>query len=327
MNELNRSSVIGCPKTESDPVFGQPLSFRFEGDMPRHLNLTAIVLAVLISCVSAQAEDLEVFDVWPGKAPGETGDVGEEQLLPPRENQKPVERLTNVTRPTITVYPAPAEENTGTAVMVCPGGAYHILAMDLEGTEVARWLNSVGVTAFLLKYRVPRRKDREKHEAPLQDAQRAMSLVRSRAKQWNVNPDRIGILGFSAGGHLSAATSTNFDRRSYDAVDDADKTGCRPDFTVLIYPAYLTEGEGLAPEIRVNEKSPPTFFAHANNDPISPVNSARMYLALKKAKVPAELHVYQSGGHGFGLRPTEHASSTWPKSCAAWMKARGLLEK
>ncbi|TVS12228.1 MAG: alpha/beta hydrolase [Planctomycetaceae bacterium] len=270
-----------------------------------------------------------VMNVWPAAAPGEKGDLGDERLLPPR-GEKPVDRLTDVSVPTITVHKPAAEEDTGAAVLICPGGGYHILAMDLEGTEVADWLNSIGVTGIVLKYRVPRRKEQEKHVAPLQDAQRAMSLVRQHAADWGIAEDRIGILGFSAGGHLAAAASTNFDRRTYDPIDETDRIGCRPDFTVLIYPAYLT-GEGaeasgeLAPEIRVSAETPPAFFVHAGDDHISPENSIAMYLALKRAGVPAELHVYESGGHGFGLRPTEHPCSTWPQSCERWLRSRGLL--
>lgn len=265
------------------------------------------------------------MDVWPGEVPGEVGDVGEEQVQPPRDNAKPVKRLTNVTKPTIAVYRPAKEIDTGAAVLICPGGGYGILAWDLEGTEVAEWLNSIGVTGIVLKYRVPRRKDREKHDAPLQDAQRAMSLVRQHAGEWGIDAARIGILGFSAGGHLSAATSTNFDKRHYDSIDGTDDVSCRPDFAVLVYPAYLAEAGELFPEIRVTAETPQTFFAHASDDGISSENSIAMYLALKKAKVPTELHIYASGGHGFGLRPSEHPASTWPQRCEQWLRSRGLL--
>ena len=192
---------------------------------------------------------------------------------------------------------------------------------------MAAWLNSIGVTGIVLKYRVPRRNDRAKHLAPLQDAQRAMSLIRTHAAKWGIDPGRIGILGFSAGGHLSAAASTNFDRRQYDAIDGVDRVSCRPDFAVLIYPAYLTQGESLAPEIRVGPQTPPVFFAHAGDDPHGPEHSIAMYLALKRAKVPAELHVYARGGHGFGLRASDNPCSTWPLRCEQWMKAQGLLDR
>ncbi|MEX0819515.1 MAG: alpha/beta hydrolase [Pirellulaceae bacterium] len=284
-----------------------------------------LLLLVAFTTPSIAAEPL-TLDVWPDTVPGERGDIGEEQFQPPGKG-KPVQRLANVTKPTITVYRPAKEKDTGTAVLICPGGGYNILAWDLEGTEVAEWLNSIGVTGIVLKYRVPRRQDREKHAAPLQDAQRGMSLVRKHASQWGLEPTRIGILGFSAGGHLSAAASTNYDKRHYDANDEIDGISCRPDFALLIYPAYLTEGDGLAPEIRVTADSPQTFFAHASDDGISSENSIAMYLALKKAKVPSELHIYASGGHGFGLRASEHPASTWPQRGEQWMRSRGLLNK
>jgi acetyl esterase/lipase len=259
--------------------------------------------------------------------PGEKGDVGPEQVQPPKNEENPVKRLTNVTKPTVTVYRPSEGTNTGAAVLICPGGGYNILAFDKEGEEVAAWLNSIGVTGIVLKYRVPRRKDLPKHLAPLMDAQRAMSLVRARAEGWGIDPKRIGILGFSAGGHLSATASTNFDKRQYEAIDNVDKISCRPDFAVLVYPAYLMEGESLAPEIRVGPKTPPVFFVHAGDDRYGPENSIAMYLALKRSKVPAELHVYASGGHGFGLRASEKPCSTWPQRCEAWMKGQGLLDR
>jgi acetyl esterase/lipase len=281
----------------------------------------------LLSGGLAAAEKPLTVDVWPGAAPGEKGDIGEEKLLP-NQGGKPVQRLSNVSKPTVAVYKPEKDKDTGAAVLICPGGGYSILAMDLEGEEIAQWLNSIGVTGIVLKYRVPARKDRPKHEAPLQDAQRAISLVRSHAKEWGIAPERIGILGFSAGGHLAAAASTNFDKRHYDPIDAVDKIDCRPDFTVLVYPAYLMAKDGgLSPEIRVDAKTPPTFFVHANDDGISAANSVTMYLALRGVKVPAELHIYASGGHGFGLRPTSHASSTWPQRCEQWMKGQGLLGK
>ncbi|MEQ8787651.1 MAG: alpha/beta hydrolase [Pirellulaceae bacterium] len=283
------------------------------------------VLLLFLALV-AQAAEPTTLNVWPGKAPGEKGDVEEEKAVQ-GDGAKPVLRIHNVTVPTLTVYKPDAAIDTGAAVLICPGGGYNILAWDLEGTEVAEWLNSIGVTGIVLKYRVPRRKDREKHDAPLQDAQRALSLCRANADKWGVDPTRLGILGFSAGGHLSATTATNYDKRNYEPIDDVDKQSCRPDFVVLIYPAYLQEDGELTPEIRVDAKSPPTFFAHAFDDGHSPENSVHMFLALKKAKVPSEVHVYANGGHGFGLRPTAYRSSTWPKSCEGWLRNMNLLEK
>jgi len=235
-------------------------------------------------------------------------------------------RLGNVSVPTLTLYRPPAGRDTGTAVLVCPGGAYRILAMDLEGTEVCAWLNSLGVTAALLKYRVPLRAEREKHAAPLQDAQRAMSLLRHRAKEFGLNPERLGVLGFSAGGHLAAVLSTGGNTRTYAAIDNVDEKNCRPDFTLLIYPAYLTvkeQGDKLAPELNVTAQTPPAFVAMTQDDPVRVENALYYTLALKQAKVPVELHVYPTGGHGYGLRPTKEVVTTWPARASEWMQARG----
>lgn len=267
--------------------------------------------------------------LWPHGAPGEKGDIGEEKEMPPQGNTKII-RLGNVSQPTITVTRPPRDKDTGTAVVVCPGGGYNILAMDLEGTEVVEWLNSVGVTGVLLKYRVPRRKGLEKHAAPLQDVQRAIGMVRHRASEWGINPNRIGVLGFSAGGHLSAAISTNYEKRTYDQVDAADGVSCRPDFTFLIYPAYLTvkeEGDRIAPELPINTKTPPTFLLQTQDDGVRVESSLFYYLALKNNKVPAEMHLFAKGGHGYGLRPSPNDVSKWPERATEWMKSQGLLEK
>jgi acetyl esterase/lipase len=288
----------------------------------------ASVVLGLVVAAAAQAQGPPTLDVWPGKPPGETEKVGPEQTtIDKRKDGSTVKIVKGVTRPTITVYRPARDKDIGAAVLICPGGGYSVLAMDLEGEEVAAWLNSIGVTGIVLKYRVPRRADKA-HALPLMDAQRAMSLVRSHAEDWNLKPDRIGILGFSAGGHLAAATSTNFDKRRYELIDAIDKIGCRPDFAVLVYPAYLATRDKLHPEIRVSKETPPTFFAHATNDGVSPENSVAMYLALKRSGVPAELHVYTNGGHGFGLRPTStSAAPTWPARCEEWLRLRGLLHK
>jgi acetyl esterase/lipase len=296
-------------------------------------RLTVLVLAALLGLAAAAhaADKPLTLDVWPGQPPGEKGDVGAETVLEQKPGEKQVKRITNVSRPTITLYRPAKEKDTGAAVLICPGGGYNILAWDLEGEEVAAWLNSLGVTGVVLKYRVPRRPGQAKDQppvGPMQDAQRALSLVRSKAAEWGIDPQRVGILGFSAGGHLAASTSTNFDKRAYEPADEVDRASCRPDFAVLIYPAYLVskEGDALAPEVRVSEKTPPTFLAHAGDDRISPVNSVQFYLALKKAGVPAELHVYASGGHGFGLRPTAQPCSRWNERCGEWLRNRGLLQ-
>ena len=235
---------------------------------------------------------------------------------------KPVMRLTNVAAPTITLY-APKGKNSGAAVVVFPGGAYHILALDLEGTEVCDWLVSIGVNCVLLKYRVPDSGPYPKYATALQDAQRALGMVRAHAAEWHIDPHRVGVLGFSAGGHLAAALSTHFEQRVYDAVDAADKLECRPDFTVLVYPAYLTlEDKNFAPdpEIRVTEKTPPAFMVQAEDDGVHVENSTAYFLALKNAKVPAEMHLYAEGGHGYGLRRTKLPVTDWPASVETWLQ-------
>jgi acetyl esterase/lipase len=284
------------------------------------------------SAIFAHAlEPTKTMALWPGEAPGEVkGEVGDEAPKPNSPGSKRIIRLGNVSKPTLSVFPAPKDKANGAAVLVCPGGGYSILAYDLEGSEVCEWLNSIGVTGILLKYRVPRRKNREKHDAPLQDTQRAMGIVRANANDWGIDPERIGILGFSAGGHLTAATLTNYHKRTYDRIDTSDDLSCRPDFGVLIYPAYLVDNETkskLEPEIKVTKDTPPCFFAHAGDDRIPAEGSVQMYLALRRAGVKgSELHVYPKGGHGYGLRASDHPVVTWPARAGAWMKAIGLLK-
>jgi acetyl esterase/lipase len=271
--------------------------------------------------------------LWPDTAPGEKGDIGEEKDMTKPTDGKPggkvIIRLGNVSQPTITIYAPPADKANGTAVVVCPGGGYSILALDLEGSEICEWLNSLGVTGVLLKYRVPKRAGLEKHVAPLQDVQRAIGLVRSRAAEWHLDPTRIGVLGFSAGGHLAAAASNNYDARIYPRVDAADDTSCRPDFAILVYPAYLTvkdQGDKISPELPITAQTPPTFIVMAEDDPVRVENALFYALALKNAKVPCELHMYPSGGHGYGLRPNGQAVTTWPQRAGEWLGARGLLK-
>ncbi len=281
-----------------------------------------------------QADDAptpKILDVWPSAAPGEDGSIGAEKPETKPGDPSVVVRLTNVTKPIIKVFRPTVEKDTGAAILVFPGGGYNHLAWDHEGEQVARWLNSLGVTGIVLKYRVPRRAGTSKDEKPpqaLADAQRALSLVRSKASDWGIDAKRIGVLGFSAGGHLGAWVSTNSDHRAYSPVDDADKTDCRPDFTVLIYPGGLTQPgtNQLSPEIHVTSKTPPVFLAHANDDPVSPENSAVLYIALKQAGVPTELHIYASGGHGFGMRKSDHPISSWTSRCEDWLRDQRILK-
>jgi acetyl esterase/lipase len=288
----------------------------------------ALISALALVSLSVRgSEPSKTIELWNGTAPGDKGDLGEEMdTTKPSDHmvaEKRVSRIGNVSKPTIAIYKPAKAIDKGTAVLVCPGGGYNILALDLEGTEVCDWLNANGITAVLLKYRVPKRKGLEKHTAALQDAQRALGLVRFHAKEWGIAPGRIGVLGFSAGGHLAAALGSNCETRSYPATDEADAVSCRPDFTVLIYPAYLTvkeENDKVAPELNITSSTPPTFIAMAEDDPLR-IETVLMYsVALKKAKVPFELHVYPSGGHGFGLRPTKDLATTWPQRAAEWME-------
>ncbi len=275
----------------------------------------------------------EPIALWSGVAPGDKpGMPPERDQAKHNPNAKPrteIIRLENVSKPTITVFRPAADKANGAAVIVCPGGGYNILAYDLEGTEVCEWLNSIGVTGVLLKYRVPGR-GAERHTASLQDAQRAIGIVRSRAKDWGIDPKRIGILGFSAGGHLAAVASNTYAERTYPSVDDADKESCRPDFTILIYPAYLAANndvQKLPPEVKVTAQAPPAFVVMTEDDPVHMESAVAYALALKNAKVPVELHIFPDGGHGYGLRPSPHAVSHWPELAAAWMKQCGLLTK
>lgn len=286
--------------------------------------------AVKSAAATPGGEESKPIALWPGIAPGDKGNIGPEKDAtkhnPKASPGTEVIRLTNVTKPTITVFSPPKDRNTGAAVVVCPGGGYSILAYDLEGTEICRWLNSIGVTGVLLKYRVPARAGRERYAAPLQDAQRAIGLVRSRAKDWGVDAKRIGILGFSAGGHLAATASTNFSERTYPTVDSADGESCRPDFTVLIYPAYLAEKGSptkLAPEIKVGPDTPPAFIAMTEDDAAD--NAIAYFVALRRQKIPCELHIYPKGGHGYGLRKSPNEVSHWPDRAAEWLNASGWL--
>lgn len=279
-----------------------------------------------------------VVPLWPGKAPDETADFGPETVrLSPKFTRKevevtePTQMLSNVSKPTITIHRPARDKDTGTAVLICPGGGYWNLFWQLEGEEVAAWLTSQGITGIILKYRVPRRPDDTKGEParrPLQDAQRAIRLVRSRAKEWGIHPKRIGMAGFSAGGHLAIAAATSFDKQTYKPLDDIDKRSCRPDFAIGVYSGYLKakDKDELAPGLRIPKKTPPIFLAHGDADIISdPGHSVVMYLALKRAGIPAELHVYANAAHDFGVRASAQPCSTWTRSCLRWLRKMQLL--
>lgn len=280
---------------------------------------------LLVACpTGGHAETTELL--WPAGAPGAKGDA---------DNDKP----------TLTVFLPPADKSTGAAVVICPGGGYGGLAIGYEGLDIARWLNEHGVAGFVLKYR--HKGSGYQHPAPLDDAQRAIRTVRARAKEWRVDPARIGILGFSAGGHLASSAGTHFDQGKTESPDAIENVSCRPDFLILCYPVisftqpFAHQGsrknllgenpdprlvESLSSELQVTPETPPTFLWHTDADTgVPPENSAAFYLALKKAKVPAELHVYEKGRHGLGLAQKEPGAAAWPAACVEWMRGRGLL--
>ena len=271
--------------------------------------------------------------IWPGTPP-------DAQFGPPANTETTPEpgEVDNVSRPTMTVY-SPKEKNTGAAVVVFPGGGYYVLAIDLEGTEVCDWLTSKGITCVLLKYRVPnsgmhgdgRRQIKPKAPMALEDAQRTVGLVRFHAAEYHIDPHKIGVLGFSAGGHLVADLSTHFDKRLYPAVDAADKVSCRPDFAVALYPGHLwisNEGFELNPDVPVTRQTPPTFLLQTENDDVDSVNNSLVYyIALKNARVPVEMHLYAEGKHAFGLRPTKFPITGWPQLVETWLGTIGMISK
>jgi acetyl esterase/lipase len=265
--------------------------------------------------------------LWPDGAPGAKGN-------------QPADK------PTLTVsLPDPAKA-TGAAVVICPGGGYVTLALGHEGRDTAKWLNSFGVAGFVLEYR--HRGKGYGHPAPMEDAQRAIRTVRARASEWKINPARIGILGYSAGGHLASTAATHFDRGNPAAADPIARVGCRPDFLILCYPViafdepYTERGtrqnllgkdppaalmRSLSNEKQVTKETPPTFLFHTDEDFLTAENSIQFYLALHRAGVPAELHVFRKGAHGLGLAPNTPGTSAWPACCEAWMRNQGLLAK
>ncbi len=286
--------------------------------------------ALFVLAIAAIATNLfaqKPASLWPHGAPDAQPNPGAEiNTTTVKDNLiagNPVIRLGNVSIPTLTLYPPPKGNNTGGAVVVFPGGGYHILAIDLEGTEVCDWLNSIGITCVVLKYRVPDSGPYPKSSAALQDAQRALGIVRAHASDWQIDPHRVGVLGFSAGGHLAAALGTHFDQRLYRPVDTDDQLSCRPDFAVIIYPGYLALSEqnfAPNPDIRVSDKTPPTFLVQAEDDPVHVENSAVYFMELKNANVPAEMHLYAKGGHGYGLRRTDLPVTAWSELAAAWLR-------
>lgn len=285
--------------------------------------------------------------IWPGAVPDAIPNPKPE-TVGPGEGRKWWPRANDVSRPTMTVYPAKGS-NTGAAVIVFPGGGYQSLAMDLEGTEICDWLTSAGITCVLLKYRVPgsgpwwdhaaQRRVYPKVPTALQDAQRTLGLVRQQAEHWHIDPHKVGVIGFSAGGHLAAAVSTHFTQRTYAPVDAADALSCRPDFAIVLYPGHLWAHEdenqatrdgkdlSLRPDIAVRADTPPTFLLQAEDDHVDGVEqSLAYYVGLLKAGVPAEMHLYAQGGHAFGLRPSTLPIAQWPRLVETWLGTIGMVD-
>lgn len=279
--------------------------------------------------------------IWPATAPDPQPPPGPEyvETNPKLIAGRPWLAVRNVSQPTMTVY-SPKEKNTGAAVIVFPGGGYQCLAIDLEGTEICDWLTSKGITAVLLKYRVPIKRVGRYGESlqALQDAQRTLGLVRSRAAEWHIDPHKIGVIGFSAGGHMVTAASTHYGKRLYPPVDAADKESCRPDFAIALYPGHLWWEDDedpkdddileLNPNVPVTDQTPPAFILQATDDPVYHVNNSLVYyLALKKAKVPVEMHLYAEGGHAFGLRRTKFAITEWSGLVEKWLRAMSIISE
>ena len=300
-------------------------------------RVTAIMVALLAISIHSAAQERAVIPIWPEGVPGGIPNGGPERILDGG-------RIENVHNPTLTLYLAPENRRTGASIIVCPGGGYVRLAFEHEGRAVAEWLNSIGVSAFLLKYRLKE----YGHPAPLRDVLRSVRLVRDQAEKWRIDPQRIGVMGFSAGGHLASTAGTLFDAPEGRTGAPLDRISARPDFIIAIYPVitfrppYAHEGsktgllgpnpsaemiDHLSADLQVTSNSSPTFLVHGGEDKtVPPENTVQFFLALRKAGVPVEMHIYQSGGHGFGLGTEQPLVSDWPRRAADWMAARGLLK-
>ena len=295
------------------------------------------LLAVMVVTGVASSQEPLIVPIWPGKPADDVGITADEKFFelmvkgkPHMVDGKPTKWLTNVSKPMLHVYRPAREKNTGVAMLIAPGGGYHNLGWDVEGTEIAEWCNSIGITGIILKYRCPRRPGDEKGvppAGPLKDAQRAVSLVRSKAKEWGIDPNRIGMVGFSAGGHLVGSTCTSFEKRTYAAIDSIDQVSCRPDFGIPVYSGYFKVGDGLTPTVKTPKDAPPLFFVHATDDAVSDAeHSVAFYLALKRAGVNTEMQLFASGGHGFGVRPGSPCFG-WTRTAVDWMRSRAILPK
>ncbi|MDR3228019.1 MAG: alpha/beta hydrolase [Puniceicoccales bacterium] len=307
-----------CPDaTAAHSATARRFTARRAATARRIVRLLAVALcAMLFAAPQGRAAETP-FPIWPGQPVGETA--------PAKPEIARNRSIRQVWTPTLEFYPVPEDKNTGALVVVCPGGGYGGLASEHEGVEIAQWLNTLGVNAAILKYRVPTRPNTKRGVMPLKDIQRALGVVRSKAATWKIDPARIGVIGFSAGGHLCALASTA-PERTYAPVDDADSHSFRPNFALLIYPAYIVERGKWDPAVQITAQTPPTFFAHAADDGYTYESSLQYFQAQRKHRTKSELHVFASGGHGFGLGPTT-AASQWPACAAAWLKSGGWLGK
>jgi acetyl esterase/lipase len=277
------------------------------------MKRSCICLVMFFATINSFAQKKDIIYLWPGEVPGEQKEKQEPSIQSSQNDN--VLRLSEVTNPAIEIWLPDPKTRNGAAIIICPGGGYRILAYDKEGTEIAAWLNKLGFTAFVLQYRIP-----DKKEGALQDVQRALRIIRNNAAKWKINPEKIGVMGFSAGGSLSARASTLFNIQNYTPVDIADNLSCRPSFSMLIYPAYLDQGpnQSLTPELELSKDVPPIFIFQTADDTYG--NSAlTMAGALRNAKIPVELHIMANGGHGYGLRPGNLAAETWPLLAEKWL--------
>jgi acetyl esterase/lipase len=305
--------------------------------MPFQRNLLCrsflwLTLSIVPFSHLAAAEPKEIL-LWPNGLPAGAKSLTADQIAKLKAAPVDPERINLVENPSMILYQASAELANGCGIIVCPGGAYTRLAWEKEGIEVAQWLNSLGVTVGVLKYRVPRRDPDEPHREPLQDAQRAIRIMRANATQWGVDSKRVGVLGFSAGGHLAVMTGVHGPNATYPSSDAIDQQDCQPQFLCPIYAAYLGEKYNdrdtvpLGESIKITSKTPPTFMAVTADDAYRGVQAASMFIALKQANVPAELHIYSRGGHGYGIRSTEGPIATWHLRLADWLRDSGYLTK
>lgn len=289
-----------------------------------------MAMVLLTASLSAAAEK-PVIELWPEGLPPDAKPVPADRIAKLKAKQTD-ERITYVAEPSLTIYPAEDDQANGCGIVICPGGGYNILAWPKEGLELAEWFNGFGVTAAVLKYRVPRRDPERPHWEPLQDAQRAMRIMRGKAGEWNVDPDRIGIMGFSAGGHLTVMAGTHYSEKTYPPVDAMDQLSARPDFMCPIYAAYLgNDYRDGRPEIgslvTITEQTPPAFMAVTLDDRYRGVQAALLLARFKEAGVPAEAHIYSVGGHGYGIRPSDLPVSTWHLRLKDWMRVSGFLKQ